>query len=74
MIGRSWEEIKEAQRELNGHVSMLIKCFKIGSYRKQGNRIRETIMSENQFIYPLSLLYKDHKGWSPEGISKPPPT
>ena len=27
----SFEEVKEAQKEANGHISMLIKVFKIGS-------------------------------------------
>ena len=41
-----WEKIKkikESQREPKGQVS---KCFRIGSYRKQGCRIRETMMYE----------------------------
>ena len=66
------EEVKMAQRELNGHISMLIKIFKIGAYWKHGYRIRETMMGENQAVCPLSLLYKDHKGWVPGGGSKPP--
>ena len=60
----SWEKIKESQRELNGHVSMLIKCFRIGSYWKHGFRARETMMGDGQSVCPLSHLYKDHKGWS----------
>ena len=36
-----WAEIQESQKELNGHTSMLIKCFKIGSYWKHGDRVRE---------------------------------
>ena len=44
---------------------MLIKCFKIGAYWDHGYRVRETMMGNNQALCPLSLLYKDHKGWSP---------
>ena len=71
--GVSLNEVKEAQRELNGHISMLIKTFKIGSYWDHGHRVRETMMNENQSICPLSLLFKDHKGWvAREGGSEPP--
>ena len=67
-----WREVRDSQRELNGHVSMLIKIFKIGSYWKHEMRIRETMMGEGQAVCPLSLLYKDHKGWSPEMGTIPP--
>ena len=68
-----WGEIQESQKELNGHTSMLIKCFKIGSYWKHGDRVRETMMGNGQAMCPLSLLYKDHKGWVP-GMGSTPPT
>ena len=68
----SWQDIKESQRELNGHVSMMVKIFKIGGYWKHGQRVRETTMGEGLSICPMSLLYKDHKGWSPGGGSVPP--
>ena len=61
----TWREVKESQHDLNGHVSMLIKCFRIGAYWDHGWRVRETMMGNNQALCPLSLLYKDHKGWSP---------
>ena len=68
----TWSEVRESQRELNGHVSMLVKTFKIGSHWKHGFRVRETMMGENQSVCPLSLLYKDHKGWSPSKGTVPP--
>ena len=46
-----WEELRTAQRELNGHVSMLIKIFKIGQNWNHGQRVRETMLG-------------DHKGWT----------
>ena len=70
MVGM--EEVKMAQRELNGHISMLIKTFKIGSHWKHGYRIRETMMGENQSVCPLSLLFKDHKGWKADSGTVPP--
>ena len=67
-------DVKEAQKELNGHISMLIKTFKIGSNWGHEDRVRETMMNENQSICPLSLLYKDHKGWVAKEGGKEPPT
>ena len=51
---------------------MLIKSFKIGHYWDHGMRVRETTMGENMSVCPLSLLYKDHKGWSPDHGTAPP--
>ena len=68
----TWDDIWESQKELNGHVCMLVKVFKIGSAWDHGPRIRETIMGENVSIRPMSLLFKDHKGWSPSSGTAPP--
>ena len=68
----SWQEVKESQRELNGHVSMVIKVFRIGSYWDHGPRVRETTMGEDMAICPMSLLFKDHKGWSASSGTAPP--
>ena len=64
--------LKTAQREINGHVSMLIKIFKIGKNWLQGDRIRETMMGESMETCPVHLLYKDHKGWTPSKGGVPP--
>ena len=66
------DSLKTAQREINGHVSMLIKIFKIGKNWSQGDRIRETMMGESMETCPVHLLYKDHKGWSPTKGGVPP--
>ena len=55
-----------SQKELNGHVSML------GNYWEHGSRIKETMMGEGLSTCPLSLLFKDHKGWSAESGTVPP--
>ena len=68
-----WDSIKDSQRELNGHVSMMIKIFRIGSSWKHTTRVRESMMGEGQSVCPLSLLFKDHKGWS-AAKKTPPPT
>ena len=67
-----WEEIRESQKEQNGHTSMLIKCFRIGAYWKHRDRVRETMMGEGQSVCPLTLLYKDHKGWDASMGTTPP--
>ena len=51
---------------------MLIKFFKIGKYWDHGDRIRETTMNEGMSICPLSLLFKDHKGWVADSGKVPP--
>ena len=68
----TWSNIKESQKELNGHVSMIIKIFKIGEAWDHTSRVRETTMGEGMSICPMSLLFKDHKGWSPTSGSAPP--
>ena len=55
--------VKSTQTELNGHVSMLIKTFKIGEEWNHGDRMRETMINNSLAVCPLYLLYKDHKGW-----------
>ena len=39
-------EIWESQKEINGHVAMLIKCFRIGSNWNQTDRIRKGYQQE----------------------------
>ena len=67
-----WGEIKESQKELNGHVSMVLKTFKVGYNWGHSMRIRETTMGEGLSICPMSLLFKDHKGWSSDSGTAPP--
>ena len=67
-----WGVVKDSQKELNGHVSMILKIFKVGKYWDHSQRIRETTMGEGLSIGPLSLLFKDHKGWSPTEGTAPP--
>ena len=67
-----WDEIKESQKEINGHVSMMIKTFRIGNNWDHGQRVRETTMGEGLSICPMSLLFKDHKGWSADTGTVPP--
>ena len=68
-----WGDLKEAQTRLNGHVAMMIKTFRIGKAWEHDDRIRETMMNKGMTVCPLSLLFKDHKGWS-RTSGKPPPT
>ena len=67
-----WEELKEAQTRLNGHVAMMAKIFKVGKSSEHQDRVRETMMGESLSVCPVSLLYKDHKGWNPGSGSVPP--
>ena len=51
---------------------MLVKAFKVGGAWDHGPRIREMVMGEGMSICPMSLLFKDHKGWSSESGSVHP--
>ena len=62
-------KIKLTQNELNGHVSMLLKFFKIGEKWGHTSRFRETMLNNSLTVCPMYLLYKDHKGWD---LSKGP--
>ena len=68
-----YEDLKEAQRELNGHVAMAIKRFTIGGSWNHTERVRETMLGEGLATCPVSLLFKDHKKWE-NGSNKVPPT
>ena len=67
-----FSEIKSTQVELNGHVSMLIKTFKIGEGWDHVERMRETMINNSQAVCPLYLLFKDHKGWDQSKGPVPP--
>ena len=67
-----WDVIKEAQKEINGHVAMAIKMFGIGRNWGHTDRIRETMLGETLAICPVSLLFKDHKNWTKESGGVPP--
>ena len=67
------EEIKTNQNELNGHVSMILKIFRVAGRRGQEDRARETMLNNSQSVCPLYLVFKDHKTWS-WASGKPPPT
>ena len=66
-------EVWESQKTINGHVSMIIKMFKVGKNWGHTERVRETTMGEGAAPCPVSLLFKDHKGWT-RGSQDIPPT
>ena len=67
------DDLRTTQRQLNGHVSMLLKFFNCGSEWKHQQRLRESMLSDSLSVCPLWLLYKCHKGWTWKS-GKPPPT
>ena len=67
-----WDVIKKSQSEINGHVSMLIKTFRIGETWGQTDRVRESMLGEGLSVCPVGLLYKDHKNWKKESGKLPP--
>ena len=65
--------IVKTQTELNGNISMLTKFMKMGYLWKHGDRARQTMINFSHTLCPLYLTYKDHKGWTGEDGSPPPP-
>ena len=50
------EGIKTNQNELNGHVSMILKIFRVAGSRGQEDRARETMLNNSQALCPLYLV------------------
>ena len=50
----------------------MIKIFSFGKAWDHTHRLRESMLGEAMATCPLSLLYKDHKGWSNEMGTLPP--
>ena len=67
-----FDQIKEVEKRTNGHCSMLIKIFNIGSDWLHESRHREIVINHSQEVAILAMLYKDHKGWSPNKGGHPP--
>ena len=67
-----WKEVEEAQKEVNGHVAMILKIFRVGEYWGHVDRVRETMLGNDMTVCPISLLYKDHKDWVNGGDGVPP--
>ena len=65
--------LKDNQKMLNGHVSMLLKFFNTGGDWNHQARLRESMLGESLAVCPLWLLFKCHKGWTWRS-GKPPPT
>ena len=55
------EAMSEAQREINGHVAMILKMFKVGKMWNHTDRVRETKLGKGITACPVSLLFEDHK-------------
>ena len=67
-----WEVLEESQKEVNGHVAMLLKIFKAGENWDHVDRMRETMLGKGMSVCPITLLYKDHKGWTRDKGGVPP--
>ena len=68
------EELKSNQRQLNGHVSMLLKVFGAGSDWQHQHRMREIMLSNSWANCPLLILYKFQQGWTLKSGKSPPTT
>ena len=68
----TWDDVSDNQQHLNGHISMLLKVFKVGESWRHYDRMRETMLNHSMVVCPLYLLFKDHKGWSWKKGTAPP--
>ena len=57
--------VRETQRILNGHCSLLMKIFNTGSNWSHESRHREARLNKSCQVPILKLLFKDHKSWVP---------
>ena len=65
--------IKATQSSINGHISMIIKSFKVGKLWGQQRRMRETTINESEEVAPMYLVVKDHKYTPPGELPKTRP-
>ena len=77
------DKLKDSQKELNGHVSMMLKIFKVGDRWEHSDRIRESTYVKGQsYSVPNHIIIQgpqgvehedgDHptnqaRGWGPRG-------
>ena len=54
-------EVDSKERYLNGHVSMILKVFNVGSDWQHEDRHRESNIKHSGYVSVMSLLLKDHK-------------
>ena len=66
-------KVKELEEICNGHVSSWMKIFNYGVDWKHQARWRENRITHSLTVPDLELLYKDHKGWTPD-VGGPPPS
>ena len=65
-------DLRKNQKQLNGHVSMILKVFGAGANWEHQQRLRESMIHEGISVCPLWLLYKCHKGWTSDSGKVPP--
>ena len=54
-------EVDDRERQLNGHVSMLLKITQMGERWEHEDRLRESNIKHSGYAAVLSILVKDHK-------------
>ena len=71
----SWNNVLDAQKDINGHLHTLNKVFQTGSnwHQKARDRMRAAKEVANLTIPLLYLLLKDHKPEDKDGLPKTRP-
>ena len=67
------EEVVKIQGELNGQFSMLIKIWSVGEVWNYVDRVRGNMINGILSLCPMYPSFKDHKGWTWEAGTAPPP-
>ena len=67
------QAIKATQNTINGHISMIMKSFKVGEQWGQEKRMRETTINNSEEVAPMYLVIKDHKYIPPGDLPKTRP-
>ena len=61
------------QQLLNGHMEWLTAVLNLGGQWDQQSRCKNNLLNHGLAVCPMTLLFKDHKGWTHD-LGTPPPT
>jgi len=69
----NWKQVKTIQENVNDHMWWYSNIFKMSESTNQNDRMTKNIIDHGHEVCNMSILLKDHKGWSPAS-GTPPPT
>ena len=66
------EYVIRNERHINGHMSMILKMFMVGSTWSHEHRTRAKKIAHSLSVAPMYILFNDHKGWTVNLGGAPP--